>query len=159
MHIANKQGMTLVVGIFLLLSCASHSPQIDPASLKHRPQPKINVAALEKQIHAHINRARQKQGLSQLIWDDALAGIARNFSKDMATRNFFDHYSPEGHDYSKRYQQAGYQCAVRANRKIYMGGENIALNHLYASVTTVNGEPFYDWNSQNKIAETTVQAG
>ncbi len=38
-----------------------------------------------------------------------------------------------------------------------MGAENIALNHLYDSVTTVNGEPFYDWNSMDKIAETTVQ--
>ena len=149
--------MTLVLGITFLFSCVPHTSQVDPVSLKHRPQPKIHAAALEKQIHASINKERQKQGLPQLVWDDALAGIARNFSKDMATRNYLDHYSPEGQDFSKRYQQAGYQCAVRINRTIHLGGENIALNHLYDSVITVNGEAFYNWNSQDKIAETTVQ--
>jgi len=40
---------------------------------------------------------------------------------------------------------------------IYGGAENIFQNNLYDAVTTVNGEAFYDWNSPEKIAETTVQ--
>jgi len=156
MHKKNKI-ITVIIGLAVLFSCASSPAQIDPRDYKQRPQPKINAAALEKQIHALINKERQLKGLAQLGWDDVLAGIARNYSRDMATRHYFDHYSPEGQDFSKRYQQAGYQCAVRINRTIHMGGENIALNHLYDSVTTINGQAFYDWNSEDKIGETTVK--
>ena len=140
-----------------LLSCAPSPARIEPRTLKKEPQPTIHVSSLEKRIHNLINEERKKNGLSQLEWDDALAAVARNYSRDMAKRNFFDHYSPEGQDFLKRYQQAGYQCAVRIDRTIHMGGENIALNHLYDSVTTINGQAFYDWNSQEKIAGTTVQ--
>lgn len=148
---------SLVICFAFLFSCGPHSIQTGPREIKQRPQPKINRDSLEKQIHALINKERQKQGLPELAWDNVLAGIARNYSKDMAKRNFFDHYSPEGHDFLYRYKLAGYQCAVRINRTVHMGGENIALNHLYDSVTTINGQAFYDWNTQKKIAETTVE--
>ena len=149
--------ISIVICALFLYSCASSPSRIDPGSLKKRLQPKISAASLEKQIHTLINKERQKQGLRQLEWDDALAGIGRKHSQDMARRNYFDHYSPEGHDFSYRYQQEGYQCAIRSNRTIHMGAENIAQNNLYDSVTTVNGNAFYDWNSQEKIGETTVQ--
>lgn len=149
--------ISIMICTLVLYSCASSPSQLLPASLNKRPQPILSAAGLEKQIHTLINRERQKHSLTQLEWDDGLAGIGRKHSKDMALRNYFDHYSPEGHDFSYRYQREGYQCAVRVGNTIYAGAENIALNNRYASVTTVNGEAFYDWNSQEKIAETTVQ--
>ncbi len=148
---------SIVICALVLFSCAPSPPLIHPASLKKRPPPKISAAGLEKRVHTLINIERKKHGLSQLEWDDALAGIGRKHSKDMALRNYFDHYSPEGYDFSYRYQQEGYQCSVRVGNTIYLGAENIALNNQYASVTTVNGEAFYDWNSQDTLAETTVQ--
>jgi uncharacterized protein YkwD len=153
----NDKIFILTLCASLLFSCGPHTTPPGSRDLIQRPQPTINIGALEKQIHTGINRERQKQGLPRLAWDDALVGIARSYSKDMATRKYFDHYSPEGHDFLHRYKQAGYECAVRIQRTMHMGGENIALNHLYDSVTTVNGQAFYDWNSQDKIAETTVQ--
>ncbi len=149
--------ISIVICALVLSSCASPSPQIRTASLKKSPQPKLSAARLEKQIHTLINRERQKHGLSQLEWDDALADIGRKHSKDMTLKNYFDHNSPEGHDFSYRYRREGYQCSVRVGNAIYLGAENIALNNQYASVTTVNGEDFYDWNSQDTIAQTTVQ--
>jgi uncharacterized protein YkwD len=148
---------TIVICVLVLHSCSPLPSRINPASLKKRPQPTISATGLEKQIHTLINRERQKHSLPQLEWDDALADIGRKHSKDMALRNYFDHYSPEGHDFSYRFQQEGYQCSVRVGNAIYAGAENIALNNRYASVTTVNGEAFYDWNSPDTIAETTVQ--
>lgn len=153
----NRNGIILAICIAFLFSCGPRASQVRPHELKQRPQPNINANLLEKQIHDGINRERKKQGLPQLAWGVALAGIARNHSKDMAKRNYFAHDSPEGHDFSKRYQQAGYQCAVRTNNRISMGGEKIALNHLFDSVTTINEQAFYDWNSSEKIAGTTVQ--
>ncbi|HET6363584.1 MAG TPA: CAP domain-containing protein, partial [Nitrospirota bacterium] len=147
----------LMLLVLLVSSCAAPPARVEPGALKKRPQPKIVTAALEKQIHSLINKERRKQGLSLLEWDDALSGIAQKHSRDMAARNYFDHYSPEGRDFSYRYQQGGYQCVVRTGGTVYMGAENIALNYLYDSVTTVNGRAYYDWNTQDKIAETTVR--
>jgi uncharacterized protein YkwD len=147
----------LVIFVLLFSSCAPSPARIDPGTLKQRPQPKIDTAALEKRIHSLINKERRKQGLSLLEWDDALSGIARGHSRDMAARTYFAHNSPEGRDFSSRYQERGYQCAVRTGNTIYMGAENIALNTLYDSVTTFNDKAYYDWNSEARIAETTVR--
>jgi len=152
------QKLIIIVScIFVMHSCASSPSQIHTAQLKHLPQPKISATGLEKQIHTLVNRERQKHSLVQLEWNDALAGIARKHSNDMELRKYFDHYSPEGHDFSYRYRHEGFQCAIRVDNTIYAGAENIALNNRYASVTRVNGEAFYEWNSKDTIAETTVQ--
>jgi uncharacterized protein YkwD len=112
---------------------------------------------VEKLIHRFINKERAKQGLKELVWNDRLSGIARSHSRDMGTRNYFSHDSPEGHDFSYRYRRAGYTCSILVGNVIHEGAENIALNNLYESVTTVNGRAFYDWNSEEKIADTTVR--
>ena len=95
--------------------------------------------------------------MGELAWNDTLSGIARSHSRDMGKRNYFDHLSPEGKDFFTRYRQAGYSCSIRLGNVIHQGAENIALNHLYDSMTTVNGKAYYDWNSGEKIAETTVR--
>lgn len=142
----------------LLLSCA---PSLPPAPRDHnvsRPvRPVIDVASLEKKIHILINEERRRQGLEALERDDRLSRIARAHSRDMALRGYFSHVSPEGNDFSARYRKARYSCSVRVGSTIYEGGENIALNHLYASRTTVNGIVSYDWNSEEEIARTTVR--
>lgn len=156
---SHKRVMTaiIIVMVLILCSCARPSAPSGHTRLTKRPQPKIVLSSLEKLIHVLINKERKKNGLSQLALSDKLSGIARKHSRDMAKRKYFDHLSPDGHDFLYRYGHDGYRCSISSGSKIYMGAENIALNHLYASVTTVNGEPFYDWNSEEKIAETTVQ--
>jgi uncharacterized protein YkwD len=157
----NKSGMSffaiLIILLSLPLSCATPQPGRSSGLPERKSKPVITIGKLEKAIHALINRERERNGLAPLAWDDALADIARKHSQDMAKRNYFDHYSPEGRDYFYRYLQEGYQCAVREGRIIHQGAENIALNHLYDSFTTINGDAYYDWNSQDKLAESTVQ--
>ncbi len=120
--------------------------------------PSINGLELEIKIHDLINKERRKQGLSLLAWDDALSNIARKHSRDMAKRNYFSHDTPEGHDFSYRYSEAGYSCSIRGQGHIsYGGAENIFQNNLYDRVTIVNGIPYYDWNSEDTIAESTVR--
>ena len=132
-------------------SCAA--PHADARSvLEQKPRPSIQAADLAKQIHARINEERAKHGLSALAWDKALSRIAAGHSRDMATRKYLGHDSPEGQGFPHRYREAGYTCAIRIGRTIHGGAENIALNHLYESVTTVNGVAHYDWNSPEKIA-------
>ena len=120
-------------------------------------RPPVKAADLAQRIHAHINAERAKQGLSALAWDKALSGIAAGHSRDMAKRKYLAHDSPEGQGFPQRYRQAGYTCRIRIGRTIYGGAENIALNHLYNSVTTVNGIAYYDWNSSEKIARKATE--
>ncbi len=96
--------------------------------------------------------------MSTIRWDDALKRIAKKHSADMAKRNYFSHTSPEGRDFSYRYIKGGYACAITIENRIYKGAENIFQNNLYNSVTTVNGVVnYYDWNTLEDIAETTVE--
>ena len=149
--------ITALVVITGLCSCASPVKRTGQEAPRTRPKPKVIVVDLERKMHVLINEERRKQGLQLLEWNNALVRIAGSHSRDMAKRNYFDHYSPEGRDFSYRYRQEGFACAVREGKTIHMGAENIALNHLYGSVTTVNNVAFYDWNSGDRIAETTVQ--
>ena len=157
-HYRKAIGPFLLLLLSSLLTSCAHAPAPTGHTVPaKRPQPAISVVRLEKQIHLLINKERQKQGLSQLSADDALSLIARRHSRDMAARKYFDHISPEGHDFAYRYRQGNYDCSVATGSTIYKGAENIAQNNLYDSVTTINGEAFFDWNSLDKIAETTVQ--
>ena len=156
-HAARTDLVLICFVLAVLCSCAPSIAKVDHTKLSHRKQPRINISELEKKIHYLINKERRKIGLPSLVWDDTLSRIAKKHSSDMAKRAFFSHNSPEGHDFLYRYRQGGYLCAVRMDDTIYGGAENIFQNNLYDAVTTVNGEAFYDWNSPEKIAETTVQ--
>lgn len=144
--------------LFLLAACQTTHSTVSSGQLpsKH-PKPTISGPDLEKRIHAMVNRERTSHGLSPLAWDEALSRVARGHSKDMAGRGFFSHNSPEGRDLLFRYRQQGYTCALRTGNIIHTGAENIALNSLYRSITTINGVAYPDWNTAEQIALSTVQ--
>lgn len=75
-------------------------------------------ADLEKRVLSIVNEERRKAGLPRLAPQAQLAQAARAYSTDMATRNFFSHYSPEGTTVADRVALAGYGFAVV--------GENVA---------------------------------
>jgi uncharacterized protein YkwD len=149
--------LVLTATLILLGACAGTQPSGEVAIPPVRDRPRISIPGLEQRIHALINKERQGHGLSKLRWDESLSKIARKYSADMAKRSYFSHYSPEGHNFSYRYKQAEYSCAVPVGATIYMGAENIFQNNLYDQIVYVDGVPHYDWNSMEKIAETTVQ--
>lgn len=151
-------GYAMVAALAFLVSCAGTQPgrAVTTRPQKTRP-PALRVAQLEKEVHVLINKERKKRHLSALAWNDALSAIARKHSSDMAKRSYFSHFSPEGHDFSYRYKQEGYTCALPADGRIYLGAENIFQNNLYDRIVYVNDAAYYEWNSMAKIAETTVQ--
>jgi uncharacterized protein YkwD len=119
--------------------------------------PKIDQQTLERRIHELINQQRKSQGLSSLSFDQALAGIARKHSEDMARNNYFSHYNLRGLDPTARGSQVGYTCNKNYGSYYTTGiAENIMQNNLYDSVTYYNGIPVYDWNSLEEIAQSTV---
>jgi uncharacterized protein YkwD len=143
--------------LFLLAACQTTHPTVSSGQLPSKqPKPAISASDLEKRIYALINRERAAHGLSALAWDMALSRIARGHSKDMADRGYFSHDSPDGLDFLFRYRQQGYTCALRMGNTIHTGAENIALNSLSRSITTINGVAYHDWNTAEQIALTTV---
>jgi uncharacterized protein YkwD len=142
-----------LLAVLLFAARAAH-PEV-PAGQK--PRPSVKATDLALRVHARINEERVRQGLSPLAWDKALSRIAAGHSRDMARRKYLAHDSPEGQGFPQRYHQAGYTCRIRIGRTIHGGAENIALNHLYDSVTTVNGTAHYDWNSSEKIARKALE--
>ncbi len=60
----------------------------------------------EDEVFALVNEVRRKNNLNALVWDTQLAEIARNYSRQMAEENFFDHFDPQGADVVVRAKKA-----------------------------------------------------
>jgi uncharacterized protein YkwD len=142
--------------MFAAVPLAAHAQSGPVRNLVQKPQPAVSAARLERAIDDLVNRERRAHGLKPLAWDGPLAAVARGHSKDMARRNYFSHDSPEGDGFEARYRDAHYRCMLRTGNVIHLGAENLARGNLYASVTTLNGIKYYDWNSEQKIAHATV---
>ncbi|MCV0367470.1 MAG: CAP domain-containing protein [Nitrosopumilus sp.] len=100
-------------------------------------------------IHELINEERTSRGLSALTWNPTITKASVNHSNDMANRNYFQHDSPEGHDFTWRYSQVGFTCAISQGSWIYGGGENIMYMEGYYGVETIASESVDGWmNSQ-----------
>lgn len=66
-----------------------------------------------------VNRERTARGLAPLVVDQRLKILARNYAKDMFTRGYFSHYTPEGTSPFDRMANAGIVFTF--------AGENLAL--------------------------------
>lgn len=66
------------------------------------------------------NRERVDAGLRPLAWSSALAAVAYAHSRDMATRDFFEHTNPDG--------QSPFDRMIAAGIDFMAAGENIAYN-------------------------------
>lgn len=100
---------------------------------------------IASQIHVLINEERTTRGLSPLTWNPTIAKASVNHSNDMADRGYFQHDSPEGHDFTWRYSQVGFTCAISQGSWIYGGGENIMYMEGYYGVDTIATESVDGW--------------
>ena len=122
-------------------------------------KPDISINDLEYEIHELVNIERVKQGISPLLYDDALADIARDHSNDMATFNYFSHTNLNGEGPTDRAIESGYPVHKDYGNGIYSQGiaENIFENWLYDGLSYYNeNDPIYEWNTQSEIASSTV---
>ena len=120
-------------------------------------QPKIDPFNLELRIHELINAERTKQKLPPLKLDNRLADVARLHSRDMADRGFFDHINPDGKTPTERGNAGRYTCKKYLGDYVAEGlAENIFQNNLYSRVIMKGKDVTFDWNTGEKIAQTTV---
>jgi len=73
----------------------------------------------EQEMLARVNTARRDHGLNELVLDEQLRNLARNYATEMFEGGFFSHYTPEGQSPFDR---------MEANKIKYLAaGENLAL--------------------------------
>lgn len=95
--------------------------QSDPGTTNFTGQSgQVSSASIEARIHERINEIRAERGLSQLDRNQQIASIARTYSADMATREYFSHTNPEGEGPADRFGDL-YPNTCRAV------GENLAV--------------------------------
>jgi len=87
---------------------------------ERRGSPEIDLEALERETVAAVNEIRRERGLSILTISEELTAVARKHSEDMARRDYFGHFSPEGGSPRDRVEQGGLTF-----RKM---GENVHMN-------------------------------
>lgn len=74
----------------------------------------------EQEMFRLLNTERSKQGLPPVFFDEELAEVARGHSRDMFSRGYFSHYTPEGESPFDRMANSGITTFLYA-------GENLAL--------------------------------
>ncbi|GAA1798690.1 CAP domain-containing protein [Luedemannella flava] len=96
---------------------------LKPAKTITRPAPPPALdgnTGFEGTVLTLVNKERAKVGCASLTRDSRLAKAARAHSADMASRNYFDHTTPEGVTFDKRIINAGYRYS-RAAENIAAG--------------------------------------
>lgn len=89
------------------------------------PQPNGTVQEFEAAAWNAVNAERAAEGLAALPMDANVRAVARAHSEDMAARNFFDHYNPEGENHADRLSAAGISAPASGENISYtMGYEN-----------------------------------
>lgn len=86
---------------------------------------------MEKRVFELINKARVKNGLNPLKFENMAYKAALDHSKDMAKRKYFSHTNPEGKGVLPRIEKYGFSLM---NRRI---GENISKNKGYADPASI----------------------
>ena len=86
--------------------------------------------------HYYTEQARLDDGAGLLRFDDELARIAVAHSRDMRTREYLGHHSPEGHDVGSRLDRFDYTPPTAEKRGGVRFGENIARNAYRVPVQT-----------------------
>ena len=83
-----------------------------------------SISEIETLIFNKINEERSKVGLPKLQNSSTAAKYAKEKSKDMATRNYFDHYSPEGHLVYNKMVKDGVKFTSWAENLGYISSSN-----------------------------------
>ena len=119
----------------LLLSCLLLATSLLPgptATLAAQDEAELEAFGLvaeEQQVLALLNAARLEAGVPPLTAEHTLVSLAGYRSDDMATRQYFDHTTPEGSTVLQMLTERGvaYQYAGETiHRNNYPAGETVA---------------------------------
>lgn len=107
---------------FVRIDLPDETGNRDPSDLDITPQ------AVAYLTHYYTEQARLDQEAGLLRFDDELAKIAVAHSRDMRTREYLGHYSPEGDGIGHRLDRFNYTQPTTDQQDGVRFGENIARN-------------------------------
>ena len=102
------------------------------------------------QVFVIVNEERRDRSLPALVWNFKLAAAAQGHAADMLARDYFDHTSMDGRDFSARAKDAGYDD--------FPTGENIAFGQrdaVQVMVSWMNSEG----HRRNILSEQSTEIG
>lgn len=105
---------TMLVSVAPAASAKCRGANLRPANSSERVMARATVCLL--------NKARTKRGLHRLRLNPRLSAAARNHSRDMVRKQYFDHVSRSGRDVVDRLTRTGYLGAAAS----WVVGENLA---------------------------------
>jgi len=110
---------TLLVTFGLLLPSPSAAQPADDAG--------VSLALSE--LHELVNEHRRAAGCEALQWHEPTARVAEAHSRDMATRDYFDHLTPEGTDLTHRLLAGGvsWRGSIAENIALTVRGPEIVI--------------------------------
>ena len=91
-----------------LPNLSQHFPN-NAASQPTQPSPAQTpaIAEMETRVRQQINKIREEHGLQPLELNERLAGVARDYSRQMAQHDFFSHTGVDGKQVGERARAAG----------------------------------------------------
>lgn len=115
---------------------------------------RIDIAALEREAFAQINRERARFGVGPVEWSDACARVARMHSDNMSAFGFFSHRGRDGKMVDDRADSSGLT-------KWTAIGENIAYNRGFADPISIAVEKWLESPShrQNLLSPRWRESG
>lgn len=87
----------------------------------------------EQRMLRLVNEERQKVGLTALVWDEALAKVARAHSMDMFARGYFSHENLDGKSPFDRIDKAGIEYQAAGENLAYTASVDLAHAGLMRS--------------------------
>ena len=124
-----------------------------------RTESGFDATVVEQYIFVYTNAERTEMGIAGLSSVPLISDIAREHSLDMATRDYFEHESPEGNDPADRGIAMGYECRKDYGTYYTYGlAENIFLSHTYSSYMAEGVKSSYNWlKDEQVLAEEIVE--
>ena len=124
-----------ILGAFLFSALSVQAQRVRirksaTGTVTSKRQSVVNLSNTELQIHNLVNNERRRKGLSDLFWNQSLAGMARAYSRQMARESFFSHYDGNGDSVVERAENSN----IRGWSKI---GENLFFCEGYDNFDTL----------------------
>jgi uncharacterized protein YkwD len=114
-------------------ACAGRAPVGEFGTWDPNVEATPEIAALERQLFARLNKDRRRHGLGPLEYDERLADVGRFHSQDMRDHDFFEHESPTTGLLEDRLVRAGYLATEMRENLAIAGDVDAAADNLLES--------------------------
>jgi uncharacterized protein YkwD len=113
--------------------CGTEPPQSLTVAPAHEDPPATSTEQAEQRLLASLNRDRMAAGLTPLLWDDRLGGVARGHSDEMQRTRVVAHVSPTTGSAGDRVRAAKIKAGVVLENVARAYGINEAHEALMTS--------------------------